>query len=153
MRRLLQMGLITSALAVCHAAMSSPPPTVHVANDGTIVTPGFSIPYSSFASPQSLKLFLAGVEAGRRAPPLGAQIAASRAFYGRINRARVRRMRQLFAVTVRRSRIAGVVAYTVLPSRGVSAANAHRVLLNLHGGAFLWGADSGALVEAIPIAA
>jgi epsilon-lactone hydrolase len=66
------------------------------------------MPYSSYASPQSLKLFLAGVEAGRDAP---------------------------------------------LMNGPIPPANEHRVLLNLHGGAFQWGADSGALVEAIPIAA
>jgi monoterpene epsilon-lactone hydrolase len=32
----------------------------------------------------------------------------------------------------------------VLPAQGVSPENAHRVLINLHGGAFLWGAHSGA---------
>jgi epsilon-lactone hydrolase len=40
----------------------------------------------------------------------------------------------------------------VLPAQGVSPENVHRVLVNLHGGAFLWGAHSGGLVESIPIA-
>ncbi len=35
----------------------------------------------------------------------------------------------------------------------MAPANRHRVLINLHGGGFLWGAHSGALVEAIPMAA
>ena len=39
------------------------------------------------------------------------------------------------------------------PEGGARGDNAHRVLINLHGGAFMWGAGSGALVEAIPIAA
>ncbi|MGA7538401.1 MAG: alpha/beta hydrolase [Steroidobacteraceae bacterium] len=154
MNRLLQIGLVIGALALANGALGAPTPTApRVAANGTITTPGFAIPYSSFASPKSLKLFLAGVEAGRDAPPLNGPIAASRAYYGKINRARVRRMRQLFAVTVRKSRIAGVVAYAVAPRSGVAPANEHRVLLNLHGGAFLWSADSGGLVEAIPIAA
>jgi epsilon-lactone hydrolase len=154
MKRFLQIGLTTLGLALCRAALSSPPPpATDVAANGTIATPGFTLPYSSFASPQSLKLFLSSVEADRAAPPLSQPIATSRAYWGRINSARVRRMRQLFAVTVRKSRIADVVAYTVSPTGGVALANEHRVLLNLHGGAFMWGADSGALVEAIPIAA
>ncbi|MGH8288414.1 MAG: alpha/beta hydrolase [Steroidobacteraceae bacterium] len=153
MNRLLQIGLLICGLTASWNALSSPasaPP--EVAANGSIITPGFTVPYSSFASAQSLKLFLAGVEAAREAPPFNGPVAVSRAFYGRINRARVRRMRQLFAVTVRKGRIAGVLAYTVAPTGGVAPENAHRVLLNLHGGAFLWGADSGALVEAIPIA-
>jgi epsilon-lactone hydrolase len=154
MNRLLHIGLAVAGSALSYGALgASPAAAPQVAANGTISTPGFTVPYSSFASPQSLKLFLAGVQAGRAAPPLNGPIAASRAFYDKLNSARVRRMRELFAVTVRKSRIAGVVAYTVSPSGGVAPANAHRVLLNLHGGAFLWGADSGALAEAIPIAA
>jgi epsilon-lactone hydrolase len=149
-----QIGLAVCCLALsCAVARAQAPTVSHVAANGTITTPGFAIPYSSFASPQSLRLFLSGVDAGHKAPPLGGPIAASRAFYDRINGARVRRMRQLFAVTVRKSSIGGVAAYTVSPTGGVTPANQHRVLLNLHGGTFLWGADSGELVEAIPIAA
>lgn len=154
MMRRLASGFALCALALCGVALGAPaPPAAYVAPSGAITTPGFTLPYSGFASPQSLKLFLRNVQAGREAPPLNGPIAASRAFYDRLNSARVRRLRQLFAVTVSRSRIAGVVAYTVSPAGGVAAANRGRVLLNLHGGAFLWGADSGALVEAIPIAA
>jgi carboxylesterase type B len=36
--------------------------------------------------------------------------------------------------------------------RILNAANRGRVLINLHGGAFLWGAHSGGLVESIPVA-
>jgi acetyl esterase/lipase len=40
----------------------------------------------------------------------------------------------------------------VTPVRGISPANKNRVLINLHGGGFMWGAHSGGLVESIPIA-
>jgi acetyl esterase/lipase len=45
-----------------------------------------------------------------------------------------------------------VPADVVLPAQGIAAGQRHRVLINLHGGAFLWGAHSGGLVEAIPLA-
>lgn len=48
--------------------------------------------------------------------------------------------------------IGGVLTDVVEPVQGVAAKNAKRVLINLHGGAFLWGARSGALVESIPVA-
>src|SRR3981081_3512398 len=48
--------------------------------------------------------------------------------------------------------MANVGTDIVTPAGGVSAANRGRVLINLHGGAFLWGAHSGALVESIPVA-
>jgi epsilon-lactone hydrolase len=40
----------------------------------------------------------------------------------------------------------------ITPREGVSAQNRHRVLINLHGGGFLWGEGNGARVESIPIA-
>ncbi|MGH8967162.1 MAG: alpha/beta hydrolase fold domain-containing protein, partial [Actinomycetes bacterium] len=49
--------------------------------------------------------------------------------------------------------IAGVDVDIVAPAAAVAPANRNRVLVVLHGGGFLWGAHSGALVEAIPVAA
>ena len=46
----------------------------------------------------------------------------------------------------------GVPVDVVMPTQGVSPGNADRVLINVHGGACMWGSGSGALVEAIPIA-
>lgn len=120
--------------------------------DGTVTAASVAIPYSTFASPQARAFFPKMLAASAKAPPLGAPIEQSRAFYGRLNSDRAARMRKLYPVTVRHVTIAGVGADAVLPAQGVSPANRHRVLINLHGGAFLWGAGSGGLVEAIPIA-
>lgn len=123
-----------------------------VRTDGTVTAPSVTIPYSRFASPQARAFFPKMLAAGAQAPPLGAPIEHSRRFYDRLNSDRAARMRKLYPVTVRRETIAGVGADLVQPAQGVSAANRHRVLINLHGGPFLWGAGSGGLVEAIPIA-
>ena len=120
--------------------------------DGTVAAASVSVPYSRFASPQARAFFPKMLAAGAQAPPLTAPIAQSRRFYDRVNSDRVARMRKLYPVTVRHETIAGVRADVVRPAQGVSAANRRRVLVNLHGGAFLWGAGSGGLVEAIPIA-
>ncbi|HEV2622018.1 MAG TPA: alpha/beta hydrolase fold domain-containing protein [Frateuria sp.] len=120
--------------------------------DGTVTASSVVIPYSSLASPQARAFFPKMLAAGAKAPPIDAPIEQSRRFYDRLNSDRVARMRKLYPVTVRHETIAGVGADVVLPAQGVSAANRHRVLINLHGGAFLWGAGSGGLVEAIPIA-
>jgi acetyl esterase/lipase len=90
--------------------------------------------------------------AGSKAPPLTAPIAHSRTFYDRMNSDRAARMEKLYPVKIHAETIAGVGTDVVLPAQGVTAENTHRVLINLHGGAFLWGAHSGALVESIPIA-
>lgn len=120
--------------------------------DGTVTAAPVSIPYSRFASPQARAFFPRMLAAGAQAPPLSAPIEQSRRFYDRLNSDRAARMRKLYPVTVHHETIAGVEADVVTPAQGISAANRHRLLINLHGGAFLWGAGSGGLVEAIPVA-
>ena len=69
-----------------------------------------------------------------------------------MNTDRVERLKKLFPVQVESDVIAGVPVDLVVPIGGVPFRNRDRVLINLHGGAFLWGARSGGLVESIPIA-
>ncbi|MEO8778526.1 MAG: alpha/beta hydrolase, partial [Rhodanobacter sp.] len=90
--------------------------------------------------------------AGSKAPPLNAPIAQSRAFYDRMNSDRVTRMQKIYPVHIHAETIGGVHTDVVLPAQGIAAAQRRRVLINLHGGAFLWGAHSGGLVESIPVA-
>lgn len=120
--------------------------------DATVTSPALSIPYSSFASPEARAFFPKLLAEGSKAPPIDAPIEQSRAFYDRLNSDRVARMRKMYAVAIHSEKIAGVGADVVLPAQGVAKENEHRVLINLHGGAFLWGAHSGGLVEAIPVA-
>jgi acetyl esterase/lipase len=140
------------ALACLSAAPAWAGDTAGVRPDGTVTAPSVAIPYSPLASPQARAFFPKMLAAEAKAPPLGAPIEQSRRFYDRLNGDRVARMRKRYPVTVRHENIAGVGADVVEPAQGVSAANRRRVLVNLHGGAFLWGAGSGGLVEAIPIA-
>ena len=135
----------------CPAALAEKP-AAGVKPDGTVTAASVAIPYSQFASPQARAFFPKMLAAGAQAPPLSAPIEQSRRFYDRLNSDRAARMRKRYPVTVRHQTLAGVGADVVLPAQGVSPANRHRVLINLHGGAFLWGAGSGGLVEAIPIA-
>jgi len=138
-----------SLLSTTTSAQSTAP---SVKPDATVTAPALSIPYSSFASPEARALFPKLLAEGSKAPPLDAPIEQNRAFYDRLNSDRVTRMRKMYAVTIHSEKIAGVGADVVLPAQGVAKENEHRVLINLHGGAFLWGAHSGGLVEAIPVA-
>jgi acetyl esterase/lipase len=150
-RSLLRLAVFPVAvLLACAAQAEGVGPGVRP--DGTVSASSVAIPYSAFASPQARAFFPKMLAAGAKAPPLDAPIGQSRAFYDRLNGDRAARMRKLYPVTVRHRTIAGVGADIVLPAQGVSPANRRRVLVNLHGGAFLWGAGSGGLVEAIPIA-
>ncbi len=49
--------------------------------------------------------------------------------------------------------IAGVQTDIIIPKGGVAPRNRNRVLINLHGGAFAWGARDGGQAESIPVAA
>lgn len=139
------MALLSTTALAQHA-----PPGVKA--DGSVTTSVATIPYSSYASPQARVFFPRMIAAGSKAPPLSAPIAQSRDFYDRLNSARAARMEKLYPVTTHHETIAGVGTDVVLPAQGIAAGNRHRVLINLHGGAFLWGAHSGGLVESIPIA-
>lgn len=134
------------------AAAQSAPPETGYAPDGSVTLGGARVPYSRLASPEARAFFPKMLADGDKAPPLGAPIEQSRAFYDRMNSDRAARMEKLYPVKIASTKIAGVPVDVVEPAQGVAAANRRRVLINLHGGAFLWGAHSGGLVEAIPIA-
>jgi len=57
-----------------------------------------------------------------------------------------------YAVTIEPRKIAGVPAQIIAPAEGVLAAHADKVLINLHGGAYLGGGHWGGQLESIPIA-
>jgi epsilon-lactone hydrolase len=119
---------------------------------GTTPSTEFSAPFSSYASPQALAMFRRVLDDGRHAPPLEGPIDANRKFYDRINTDRAERMKRLYPVKTQARDFDGVPTQVVTPANGIAPAQKRRVLINLHGGAFLWGAGSGGLVEAIPIA-
>ncbi|WP_033409796.1 alpha/beta hydrolase [Rudaea cellulosilytica] len=119
---------------------------------GTVSSPAARFPFSVFASKEALARFGGIFNEGKAAPPLGQDIQASRTFYDKINSDRAERMKKLYPVEIAAQKFAGVAADVVTPKGGVDARNTQRVLINLHGGAFLWGAGSGGLVEAIPVA-
>jgi epsilon-lactone hydrolase len=120
--------------------------------DGSVTSPAITVPYSDLASPEARAFFPKMLTAGSKAPPMNGPIADSRAFYDRMNSDRAARMEKLYAVKIHNETIAGVDTDIVLPAQGIAPENEHRVLVNLHGGGFLWGAHSGGLVESIPIA-
>jgi acetyl esterase/lipase len=110
------------------------------------------VPFSSNASPEAQAEFARRLQEPKvnwAAQP----IAQARAHFDEIDARHVARMRQLYPVDVRSTTVDGVPVQVVTPAGGVAAQNRRRVLVNLHGGSFLWGAGNGGLVESIPIAA
>ncbi|SEM96919.1 Acetyl esterase/lipase [Sphingomonas gellani] len=114
--------------------------------------PAFSLPPSSQLSPEARKVLIRMRE--ETAPKsIAGDIVKQRAFYQAWNDRRLVEMHRVFATRTAHELIGGVAVDIVTPTGGVPPAQANRVLLNVHGGAFMWGSGSGALVEAIPIAA
>lgn len=150
----MRMSRISYLLAACAlsatASAQNTAPGFH--SDGSVTASAVTVPYSSVASPEARAFFPKMLAAGSKAPPITAPIEQSRAFYDRMNSDRAARMEKLYPVNIHAESIAGVGTDVVLPAQGIAPANRDRVLINLHGGAFLWGAHSGGLVESIPIA-
>ncbi|WP_343528212.1 alpha/beta hydrolase fold domain-containing protein [Sphingomonas sp.] len=117
-----------------------------------VAVPAFTLPPSSQLSAEARQV-LARMKAETAPKDIAGDLVRQRAFYQQWNDRRLAEMRRHFATRERRQRIAGVPVAIVEPTTGIPPGNARRVLINVHGGAFLWGSGSGALVEAIPIAA
>ncbi len=125
--------------------------TPALAQDATVQVPSFTLPPSNQLS-DAAKSVLLRMKA-ETAPDLKGDVAKQRAFYQAWNDRRLAEMRRRFATRERRMTMGGVGVDVVEPTGGLAPRNRDRVLINVHGGAFMWGAGSGALVEAIPIAA
>lgn len=138
-----------AALFGSSATAASPP---RVDTQGNVTVPEFTVPFSSYASPEARRMFQRVLEEGRDAPPLDGPVAASRTYYDKINTARAELMERLYPVKIEKRAIGGVPTQVVTPKQGIAPDQKHRVLVNLHGGAFLWGAGAGGLVESIPVA-
>jgi acetyl esterase/lipase len=136
-----------SCLLVAAAFAQEAKPRVD--KDGTVTTVGAQFPFSTWASPEALKRFQEILVEDKSSPGLGDPLA-SRKFYDKINSDRAERMKKLYPVRIEATKVGGVPVDIVTPADGKS--DPQRVLINLHGGAFLWGAGSGGLVESIPVA-
>jgi acetyl esterase/lipase len=110
------------------------------------------VPFSALASKEAHAEFERMLGAPR-APDFSQDIDGARRFYGEFNDQRLVEMRASYSVTNASETMGGVRVDVVQPSTPIPKRNRYRVLINVHGGAFMWGAGSGALVEAIPIAA
>lgn len=151
--RLLAAGLsMLPVLAMAFPAIAQEKPAAPTAD--TVVMPATPLPYTRFASPEARAQFermLAETREGKGPNP--ADVADQRRFYQRYNDDRLAEAERRYPTKVEATRMGEVPVHVVDPQTGAQGDNARRVLINLHGGAFMWGSGSGALVEAVPIAA
>ena len=106
-------------------------------------------PFSDIASQEAGELFARQIPLSQ--PSVQDGFERLRAYYGELDRQRADSMLRHFSVDVETSEIAGVPVQTITPKDGVAKGNTRRILINLHGGAFMWGGEYGGLVESIPI--
>lgn len=130
-------------------APAMPPNPVTVDADGTVHVPAMVIPPSEYLSPEG-KAYLAEHLNILRNPAMLVQPDGIPPFLAGY----MKRQKEIYAVNKQDTQIAGGVhAYVYTPKAGVPAKNAHRVLINLHGGGFQECWPACAELEATPIAA
>jgi len=133
-------------------ADSSTMPASQVDMSGTVHLQPLDVPFSTFASIESQKAFVSRATGSRQVPPTGADIKTLREFYNKYNVALAARAKELYPVDIKPQVIGGVRTEVITPKGGVAKKNQNRVLINLHGGAFLWGEGAGGEEESVPIA-
>lgn len=127
-----------------HAAQA-----VQVDADGTVHVPPISVPVSSFLTPQG-KTYLTQHLKDMQVPASKVLPADGLPFFLEPYLARDH---TLFAVEQQDTMIGGVHVRSYVPKAGLSSANEHRVLIDLHGGGFAGCFPGCADLESLPIAA
>jgi epsilon-lactone hydrolase len=143
-------GAPRSAVADPTVSKAEEPPFVSA--DAAAHIRALSVPFSSFASAEAKSAYARLFAEEHHAPAGDADIAVRRAYFDRFNSALARRAAEIYPVRVEDKVFGGVKAEVITPKEGVAAKERDRVLINLHGGAFLWGEGSGGEIESIPIA-
>jgi acetyl esterase/lipase len=128
------------------------PPRPTYSDDGTTHVPAFDLPPSGLASPQAAGLIrMRAAMASHAAAPADQTLAQVRASVEAGVAPAVRMLLDRFPVDIVPQTIAGVPVRVVTPKG--RAADPARVLINLHGGAFMMCAEGCAIAESAPIAA
>jgi len=120
--------------------------------EGTVHIPAFEVPLSSYMSPGAKATFIEEANGDTaRLTTEDLSVQEVRRLVDRHHLPLIDRARQMYSVNVERKSIAGVTVDDIMPA-GADSKSAHRVLINLHGGAFVTGSGAGGQLESIPIA-
>ena len=121
---------------------------VVVNSDGVVQIPSYTVPLSSFLSPEA-KAYVAEHLKDMQNPELLKQDQGVPRFMKHY----LDRDEAIFAVEHQDASVGGVHTYTYVPKSGISERNKARVLINLHGGGFTGCWPGCAELESIPISA
>jgi acetyl esterase/lipase len=141
---------ILSSVSTRLSAQDAPESTskVVVGSDGAVEIPGYTVPLSTFLSPEA-KAYVAQHMRDMQDPELVKQDQGVPRFMKRY----IERDEALFAVERKDASLGSVHTYTYVPRSGISEKNKARVLINLHGGGFSGCWPACAELESIPISA
>jgi acetyl esterase/lipase len=118
-------------------------------DDGTITTPVFDLPFSSFASDEAKA---ATVKRMRSKMPTVLDIKNVRSMMDEQVAPVITRAASLYPYKSDRSKIGNVPVETFWPANGVAEENQNRILIQLHGGGFVAGGGGpGGALESIPV--
>ena len=151
MMQALRVAFAAGLAAITTLAAGLPALAQPAAGDGTgsIAVPAFAMPLSPFMSEAARNAF---VDRQRNPPKIDFSTieryrqTLDEAYLGPL----VARQRALYKVEIAAAVIGGVKTEIVTPATGES--HRDRVLINLHGGAFMVGGGLGGQLEAVPIA-
>lgn len=144
-----KFGILPGCLAMISCAAGQPADP-----DGTLHIQNLAVPLSNVLSPEAraYMIHLLRDQPFAGGPTAAQDIRGYRARQDEIMNSFLKPIRQRYPVTVEHKTIAGIYTDIVTPKDGVSTRNQDRVLLNVHGGGFISGARTAALVESVPIA-
>jgi len=124
---------------------------VSVSGDGATQIPSMSIPFSDLASSEAKQFFL---DLKNQKFPVGLSVPEMRRWLdSNFFEPVLEKEKALYPVTIESQTFGGVRTDVVTPKEGVSPKNKDRILISVHGGAFMFGGGgTGGQAEAIPAA-
>jgi acetyl esterase/lipase len=158
MRRIAICSALLSAFTFSDqaAAQAIGAPSSQLDPDGTVHAPAFLAPFSTYASPEAKAEFIETHQPGHTSAAMaGVNHGDPKALREKLDKAlepQIAHAKTIYPVKVEPWTVDGVYTDIVTPASGVPVRNAKRVLINLHGGGFVFGARTIALMESIPIA-
>jgi len=156
MKRFVFPGVIAACMSIggANAQLADTLKGEAVDPDGTLHISDLSVPLSSLLSPEarSYMLHVLRDKPFSGGPTPTQDIKGYRARQDEIMNWFLKPIRERYPVNVEHKNIAGIYTYVVTPTDGVAPKNRNRVLLNVHGGGFVSGARTAALIESIPVA-
>jgi acetyl esterase/lipase len=145
------LGLATCIAAAAGAQTQTTAAKPTFAPDGTVHVPSFDLPPSALASPESRSFAKMRATIGARSfLPERGDAAAARNDVEKQIAPLLQMMKARYPVDIVDQTIAGVPTRVITPKG--APVDPDRVLINLHGGAFMMCADGCALLESLPIA-